>query len=375
MQKLELKYKPVLAPQVMAERLSNLLPPGPIADNSLERRISRLEHDFSRYAATYPHGLWAPGLAVTNEMRGMTECYLPLAEIRQLFDRFFAGALTFTPFLGASIIHTSVSWLDALQSLQSLVGRANPALLLRRLMADEEERRRFLFFNFLPRQYGGGFGRYPAQTAFLRNWLGKNRGRFNEGLHCLDAACGCGEGTYELALLLLECGFRVEALEVHGSTLEPLELFAAAHGYFPHEPLRQVSYRRYIQPFFQCGAADRVHFRQEDIAGTPAAERYDVVLCNGILGGPFVHERYALEMSIACLAKRVKPGGILLAADRFHDGWKKIAPAALLEEIFAENGFRLLRIKEGVAGVKTERAPLPRRVRRQSPLSGPAHPA
>lgn len=367
MQKLELTYKPVLAPHVVAERLSNLLSPGPIVDSSLERLISRLEHEFTRYAATYPHGLWAPGLAVTNEMRGMTECYLPLAEIRQLFNRFFAGALTFTPFLGASIIHTSVCWLDALQRLQSVVGQANPALLLRRLMADEKERRRFLFFNFLPRQYGGGLGRYPAQTAFLRDWLRGNRVRFNKGLHCLDAACGCGEGTYELALLLLECGFRVESFAVHGSTLEPLELFAAAHGYFPHAPLRQVTYRRNIQPLFQCGATERIHFRQEDIAGTTSTERYDVVLCNGILGGPFIHGRIALEKSIACLAKRVKPGGMLLAADRFHDGWKKITPAALLNEILVENGFKLIGIKEGVAGIKTERAPLPRRVRRRIP--------
>ena len=375
MQKQKLEYQPVLAPQAVADRLSNLLPPGPIVDRNLERLVSRIEHRFSRYAATYPHGLWAPGLAVTNEMRGMTECYLPLAEIRQLFNRFFADALTFTPFLGASIIHNSISWLDALQMLQPLVRQANPAPLLRRLMVDEEKRRRFLFFNFLPRQYGGGFGRYPAQTAFLRNWLMENKGRFDNGLHCLDAACGCGEGTYELALLLLECGVRVESFKVHGSTLEPLELFAAAHGYFPHEPLRQVSYRRSIQPLFQCGATERMHFRQEDIAGTPAVERYNVVLCNGILGGPFVHERNALEMLIACLAKRVKPGGVLLAADRFHDGWKKIAPAALLEEIFAENGFRLLRIREGVAGIKTERAPLPRRARRRNPLSGPDRPA
>lgn len=362
-----LEYKPTLAPQTIAERLSRLLPPGPINGSGLERQVSRLEQGFYRYAATYPHGLWAPDLAITNEMRGLTECRLPMSEIQRVFNRFFSTALTFTPFLGASIIHTAPCWLDALQRLQSLVKQANPARLLRGLMADEEERCRFLFFNFLPRQYGGGFDRYPAQTAFLRNWLRENRERFGKGVNCLDAACGCGEGTYELARLLLECDYRVESFEVHGSTLEPLELFAAAHGYFPHEPLRQVSHRHKIQPLFQCGAADRIFFHQEDIAGTPAAERYDVVLCNGILGGPFIHDRSGLEAAFASLAGRVKPGGILLAADRFHDGWKKTAPAALLEEIFVRSGFRLLGIKDGMAGIKTERAPLPRRARRRTP--------
>ncbi len=122
-----LEYKPTIAPQTIAERLSRLLPPGPINGSGLEREVSRLEQGFYRYAATYPHGLWAPGLAITNEMRGLTECRLPMSEIQRVFNRFFSAALTFTPFLGASIIHTSPCWLDALQRLQSLVNHAKPS--------------------------------------------------------------------------------------------------------------------------------------------------------------------------------------------------------------------------------------------------------
>ena len=354
MHRAELTYRPVLAPRTVEERLSRLLVPGAIFDSGLERRIDRLEQRFRRYAAGYPHGLWAPGLVITNEMRGMTELSLPLAEIQRLFECVFRRSLTFTPFLAASLIHGSACWLDALQRLQPLVRQANPAVLLRLVTTDEDTRRRFLFFNFLPRQYGGGFCRYPGQTAFLRDWLRENRRRFAAELCCLDAACGSGEGTYELALLLLENGFRVDSFQVHGSTLEPFELFAAAHCCFPHEPWRQAAYRRRIEPLFQSGVADRMIFRQEDIVGAAAADKFDVVLCNGILGGPFVHGRKALEMAIACLTARLKPGGMLLAADRFHDGWRKRTPPALLREVFSDCGLRPLMVGEGVAGITAE---------------------
>jgi hypothetical protein len=49
------------------------------------------------------------------------------------------------------------------------------------------------------------------------------------------------------------------------------------------------------------------------------------------------------------LARRIKPGGILLAADRFHGGWKKEVPPEVVRGVLQRSGFRLHPIKDGIA--------------------------
>jgi len=351
MEKANLQFRPTLDHDEIRQRLGRLVVPGPIDDRGMESRISRLEERFRVYAACSPHGLWAPGLALTQEMAGIAECYLPMNEIRRAFNRLLALSMKFSPFLPASAVHTSTTWLDALHRLQPLVREANPSRLLRRLMADEDHRCRFLFFLFLPHHYGGTFDRYPAQGALLRGWLATRP----EGVvRCLDAACGSGEGSYELAMLLLDLGYAPKNLEVHGVTVEPLELFAAAHGWFPHDPQRQAAYRRRIRRFFADGTAERIEFYREDLIEREGAAgaAYDVIICNGLLGGPLLNEREKLAGTVGRLCARLKPGGILLAADRFHGGWKRATPADVLGEMLAVNGLTLLASDEGVAGVK-----------------------
>lgn len=348
----KLRYRPTLDQDVIGERAGRLLIPGTIGDRDLGNRIARLEERFRVYAACSPHGLWAPGLAITREMRGSAEAYLPLAEIRRAFRRLFTLSLRFEPFLPASVIHSSASWLDVLHHLQPLVTEANPASLLRRLMADGEFRCRFLFSLFLPRRYGGDFSRYSAQTAFLRNWLTTIRP--TGPLRCLDAACGSGEGSYGLALLLLEGGYAPASFEVHGATVEPLELFAAAHGWFPHDPARQAAFRSRIRRIFAESADQRIIFYREDLTveACHAGEEYDIILCNGLLGGPLLNGREQLAGTIGRLCARLRAGGILLAADRFHGGWKRTTSAAALQEMLTGNGLKTLAVEEGVAGVK-----------------------
>ena len=352
MDKANLRFRPTLDHSEIRKLLRRLLIPGPLDDRDLESRISRLAERFRVYAACSPHGLWAPGLALTQEMRGTVEAYLPLAEIQRTFHRFLTLSLTYDPFLPASAVHTSTDWLDALHRLQPLVREANPARLLRHLMADEEYRCQFLFSLFLPHHYGGTFDRYPAQGALLRNWLTATR---PEGVvRCLDAACGSGEGSYELAMLLLDRGYVPENIEVHGATVEPLELFAAAHGWFPHDPERQTAYRRRIRRLFADGTVERIVVYREDLIEEEgsAGEAYDVIICNGLLGGPLLNEREKLAATVGRLCARLKPGGILLAADRFHGGGKRATPTDVLRKMLAGNGLTLLTSCEGVAGVK-----------------------
>ena len=185
MQQPKITYRPSLLPEVTEERLSLLMTGGSIRDETLDRHISNLDQAFRRYADRFPYGMWAPGLIITPEMRSLSEVLFPMADLERVFRRFFAESLSFEPFYGASILHHAISWPDALHKLQGLVKTANPALLLQTLLNDPLERRRFLFLNFLPNQYGGNFNRYPKQMAFLGHWLLKNRLNFCDGLRCL----------------------------------------------------------------------------------------------------------------------------------------------------------------------------------------------
>ena len=174
------------------------------------------------------------------------------------------------------------------------------------------------------------------------------------GYDALDAACGCGEGSYDLVKLLVECGFCPEELDIHGSTIEPFELFAAAHCFFPHNRQRQDLYRHRTEPLFQNGITERMHFFLEDLLGTEGtAGGFNVILCNGILGGPFLNQRKALDLVVAGMVGRLKPGGILLVANRFHDGWKKLVPETLLAELLIRSGLNVVDIGEGLVGTKT----------------------
>ena len=318
---MQLCYRPTFNPTVLGEQLGKLLVPGPISDHDLNGRIARLEERFSVYAASSPHGLWAPGLVITREMRQTSEVYLPLEEISRAFCRLLSLSLKFAPFLSASVILRAPSWLDVVHHLQPLVREPNPARLLRHLTDDGEFRCRFVFSLLLPRHYGGGFGRYPEQTAFLRDWLGKNGP--SGVVRGLDAACGSGEGTYELALLLRECGYTEAQLEVHGATVEPLELFAAAYGWFPHDPARQTAFRHRIGRLLNCSTAERIAFYREISPGTGITKGKGTTssFATG-LGGPLLNSREALERTIGRLCARLRPGGIFRPPTVFTEDGK-----------------------------------------------------
>jgi SAM-dependent methyltransferase len=346
-------YRPRFDPVSVENGLGLLLTDGGLTDTRLLRGIKELSDRFSLYKRYYPYGLWAPGLSITREMRAVTDIYLPMAEITRIFDHLFSLSLKFQPLKEASILHSSLSWLDFLQALQYLLKQPDPSKQLARFAVDEMERRRFIFANFLPDRYGGGFGRYPEQAGFLAGWLKTKRTRFKGTISCLDTACGTGEGTYELAQMLTDIGFQLGSFQITGTSLEPLELFAAAHGHFPHAPGRESRYRDRIMGLVDSGAVESISFRLEDIGEMPSeGEEYHIIICNGILGGPFLSQRAEISRVVGNLSKRLAPGGILLADDRFHEGWKRMVSRESLQEILWECGLDLLPVPRGVGGVK-----------------------
>jgi chemotaxis methyl-accepting protein methylase len=346
---------PDLSPAALRTTLARLLVPGVIVDRKTVDLCRRLDERFRTFAATCPAPEWAPGLRLTAEIRSQYELYLPVGEIRAALDAFCKRACRYEPFTATTAIAGALSWPDALARLQPLAFTANPARILQRLASSEEFRCAFLAALFIPKSFGGSFDRYPLQADFFRGWLAGQRQRLAGSIAILDVACGSGEGTYAAAAAVLECGFSASASLVAGSTLEPLELAAAAHGWFPLDKARAAAFREQVHKLLASGAGRMIRFSQEDICKPWLSEQnYDVIFCNGLLGGPLLHGKGVLARTIALLAQRLRPGGILLAADRFHGGWQQKTPPAALAELLAASGLQMVAAGEGLAAVKSE---------------------
>lgn len=351
---MEPAFQPCNSPDLAKKNLSTLLVPGKIENSALNSAIGRLDEQFRCYCALYPYGLWAPGLVITGEMRGCTEQYLPMAEIRSAFRTFFFLALRYPLSDENNPVRSATNWLDLLQRLRLSKEAINPATLLKKLLVDESFRIRFLFNALLPTQHGGTFLRYPDQISFLEGWIAQRKVFLSREARCLDVACGTGEGTYDVAGLLVKCGIPCHVQQVHGCSLEPLEVFTAAHGYFPQNPEREQRFRTITEPLFTAHVTSGMLFFRDDIMRQPTPEEkpYGIILCNGLLGGPFLHGEELLTNAITALAKRLKAGGIILAADRFHGGWKKDSPPALIVEIMQRIGLEVHHGKYGIAAEK-----------------------
>ncbi|GAM09253.1 cheR methyltransferase, SAM binding domain [Geobacter sp. OR-1] len=323
---------------------------GRIVDSDLERRIIRLGKLFATFVSSCRAPCWDEHLVVTNEISRITETYLEFSVIRQALLRLVKLSIrgTVDP---PPILFKSNGWLEFLDMFRARNKNVNPALLVDSLTRNQAERISFLFSLFLPEQFGGSFGRYPGQMHFLDSWVRSQDYSCRPNITCLDAACGSGEGSYELAALLQKCGVEASRISISGVTISPLEVFAAAHAYFPHDSQREAQYRRYIRSIAQSGSWARINFMTGDLKSWEPCEKYQIIICNGIIGGPLLHDNKDIEEVLGRLVTSMHNGGILLAADRFHDGWKRKFPAQELEGLLRKYGLEIMPISEGVAGV------------------------
>ncbi|MGE0919334.1 class I SAM-dependent methyltransferase [Trichlorobacter lovleyi] len=314
--------------------------------------LRQLNQRFTTYAATSPQPLPAPGLLITPEIRQQSELYLPMTEIRRLFYRLYQHVLSYPAIFGSTPFHTSPSWADCFTGLPVwLQISANPARLLERLLDDQQLLTRFLFFSFMPGRYNGaGFGRYPEQLDWLRQHLKTQPGK---NLRILDAACGSGEGTWELAELLAEQGWQPEQAQLEGWTIEPLEVWAAQTQCLPHDPQREKNYQQRVQPLRERGWGERISFRAVDLlAAQIESAPFDLILCNGLLGGPIIHQPRPSQQVVMQLAALLAEGGVLLVADHFHEGWKKRVPEAVLGALMEKAGLQARQAGGGLAAIR-----------------------
>ncbi len=345
--------KPDLRPVALEATVSRILVPGNIMDRILERYCTRLQERFRGYCSTCPAPEWGRGLILTPEIRSQTEMYLPISEIQSAFSYLIRRSTRYEPFLPAFMLFSALSWPDALGNFNDPPDSSNPADFIRRLAEDGDLRRIFIASALVPCRYGGEFGRYPLQTGFLKEWLGNRRQLGLAEVKILDAACGSGEQCYELAELLLEAGWKQERCMVVGETVEPLELAAAAHGWFPHDRAREIRFQRRVDSILAKGGGSMISFVRRDIrTRLETGRRFDVVLCNGLIGGPLLNDKRLVREALRYLAERVEEGGIFLAADRFHAGWRKSVPVGMIKAELESAGFTTVDAGEGVAAVR-----------------------
>ena len=331
-----------------ADSLESLL--SPVDKNHFLSAIGRLHSLFDIYARTSPVPLPAPGLLITPEIRIQCECYLPISRIAPVFNRLYSSALSYSPILSSTPFHNSLSWADTFAALPpTFQFSANPARILEALLENRTLLTGFLFSSFLPPRFYGRSGRYPGQFEFIRTWA---EGRYFKTMRCLDAACGTGEETYTLALLLAESGYIAEMIHIEGWTLEPLEVWSASVRRFPHDPLREAAFRESTSWIFEQGFQDCIHFRSADVTNPESEKPLDLILCNGLLGGPIIHRKSEMERVVGNLAGLLSTGGLLLAANKFHGGWKRHCPQSELQAVFEHHGLECVAPGEGICGRK-----------------------
>lgn len=346
-----ISFVPSLDPVVATDNLSRILSPR-MRPELFHDDIHRLRGMFDAFARACPPPWPAPGLALNSEIHYRSELWLPLSLIGQVFRRFYRSALSHEPILSSTPFSTAASWAGIVSLFPPQADwPVNPALLLERLLSDGELRTEFLCWSFMPRRfYGSGSDRYPDQSACIRRWLAQRQER-GGALRCLDAACGDGAASYGLALLLGKLGWRPERFCVEGWTLEPLEVWSAAHARFPHDPARERRFRAAVASLFAGGGRPNMRFRARDLEVSQAREGgFDLVVCNGLLGGPLVNQPSRIAAIVRNLALLLRPRGLLLAADHFHGGWKKSIPDEAIGELFRSWGLEVFSVGEGIGG-------------------------
>jgi hypothetical protein len=153
-----------------------------------------------------------------------------------------------------------------------------------------------------PGRFGTERGRYPEQVTRLRDRAGQL-----EGL-VLDVGCGTGQGTWEVAEILGPASL------VAGVTAEPLEAWMASKRQLPH---LSIDWGR--------NASDPTShpvFWAADARSLRTLQPAELILCNGLAGGPALHCEADLNRLWLALAGCCTVDGEIWMANTFHDGFR-----------------------------------------------------
>jgi SAM-dependent methyltransferase len=270
-------------------------------------------------------GPWAPGQKLDAALRARWEAALPMAEFFRDLSRLARNFLPSDAWLPLPLQSrhgcgcAPFASIDLPSSWPDFIGDLPVSMQETVLPLDESRLMLLLCLLADPPRFGTATGRYPQQLARLAALPPLSR-----PLQLLDLGCGTGHGTYEAVAVLEKAGQTVVAT---GITREPLEAWMAAARRLPHDPRRE----RQLAELHTIGMP---HFLAGDFLRGPLPVGQDLILCNGVIGGPALNDDSAfirlLELAVSALAS----GGQLLVADAFHDGRRPAAErfAALAQE-------------------------------------------
>lgn len=244
-----------------------------------------------------PPPWWEDGLIISPELRGIYEAWLPFEEFRRGLLG-IAGAFLpdedWIPFaLGKKGVFLSLADFWA----------ALPVELASKVTFSEEEILPLFCALADPPRFGTNSGRYPGQLPLLAKALSGK-----QGARILDVGCGVGLNTLEIAEF---ASGLVPQLTVVGMTSEPLEVWMANARFLPHDPLRQKAFEQYKKPVeFVRGFAESFNLKGS----------FDVIVCNGLVGGRFLNTESQYHAFLESFQKAMPSGGTMLLANRFHEG-------------------------------------------------------
>lgn len=264
---------------------------------SLERHNQYWHARKENYLAHFPAPWWAQDLIISPQFRANYECWLPYSEFRRTLA---CVARAFLP---------NEEWMplplrrNAYLSLPDLWA-AMPPEIAGKLEFTEEELLPLFCAMADPPRFGTTAGRYPQQLDYLKQ-------NAKDGMAILDVGCGVGINTLEIASAL-------PTAKVTGITPEHLEVWMATNRCLPHDSKRQrVMDAMTGTACFQFGSAEK-------FSGS-----YDAIVCNGLIAGRFFNGDSQYRSFLECCRNSLRPGGILLIADHFHDGFRAAFPQFL----------------------------------------------
>ncbi|MBQ6473992.1 MAG: hypothetical protein IJJ33_18530 [Victivallales bacterium] len=245
---------------------------------------------------------WAPGLVCPPDLRGRYECWLPAKEFRRTLCFVGRAFLPDESWLPYPLTHSA--W----PSLPDF-WNALPRRFASRVQFLPEELAALFCALADPPRFGTDTGRYPRQRLLLECLLPDFAG---QPLRILDLGCGVGLNTLETAVLAQERAPGAQ-LSLLGVTSEHLEVWMATRRTLPHDAHRQGRLRRYPESL-------PVLFRQGDATTFCSPTPFDLILCNGLVGGDYLHQDRDYRAFIQNCASQLAPRGAILLANRFHTG-------------------------------------------------------
>ena len=234
---------------------------------------------------------WERDLIITPELRAAYETWLP---IREFLHSLKMIGLKWLPSAECLPLPLRCECYLSLPDLWA----ALPVNLEKKLCFSPQELLAFFCALADPPRFGTICGRYNEELTLISRLSHPN-------MRILDVACGVGLNTLEIA--------SASGAETIGITSEWLEVWMAGNRRLPHDAPREQSMQRFSRDLrvrFQQGCAE--HFAFE----TP----FDIIVCNGLVGGRFFHAEEQYSAFLTSCRNSLAPQGTLLLANHFHEG-------------------------------------------------------